>query len=281
MNDPTTTEGGNEMSCATIGAQDVAGRYLAGTLSESERDAYERHYFECQECFDALRMAGAPLVASPSPAEAARNWWPAWLAAAAVVLVGVWLWPARPAQNGGAPAPQTSAQPGTAAGTPSIPPVVSPAPRDTAAQSPLVELARFAPPPSDLPVLRGPEDEARLLFVAALEHYAHRQYPAAIDGLRRAIDKDPTAPGPRFFVGACLLLTGQTQAGIAELKRTIALGDSPYFEEAHFYLAKGLLQAGDAAAARRELTTMIALDGDHRSEAKQLLSQIDRVRPGR
>jgi hypothetical protein len=268
------------MSCATIGAQDVAGRYLAGTLSESERDAYERHYFDCQQCFDALRLAGTTRVASP--AIPARRWWPPWLAAAAVVVIGVGMWSARATPDAGPPPPVTSGQPAAGPQSSGVPPVVPPAPPpEDPSPSSLIELARFAPPPHEQPVLRGPEHEAQFLFVAALEHYAHRQYRPAIDGLRSAISKDPAAPGPSFFLGVCLLLTGRTQAGITELRRTIALGDSPYFEEAHFYLAKGLLQAGDAAAARRELRTMIALDGDHRSEAKQLLSQIDRVRPGR
>ena len=120
-----------------------------------------------------------------------------------------------------------------------------------------------------------------MLFQAAMTHYLAGAHDRAVEGLRSATGRDPRAPDAGFFLGVSLLLTKHTQAGITELKRTIALGDSPYLEEAHFYLAKGLLQVGDVNAASRELRAMIALGGDRQRDAKQLLSQVERVRKER
>jgi len=107
--------------------------------------------------------------------------------------------------------------------------------------------------------------------------YVKGDYREAIDGLRKAANLDPSAADASFFLGVSMLLTGQPKDGVAELRRTTALGASPYLEEAYFYLAKGSLQMGDVTATRRALRSMIALGGDRQREAKELLGQLDRV----
>jgi TolA-binding protein len=71
----------------------------------------------------------------------------------------------------------------------------------------------------------------------------------------------------KFFLGICFLLSGQTDEGIAELKKTIAIGDSAYLGEAHFYLAKGLLRQGDIKGAAEP-------GGSLGEEAARLLTQL-------
>ena len=54
-------------------------------------------------------------------------------------------------------------------------------------------------------------------------------------------------------------MVGQDAAGIERLRATIALGDSPYLEEAHFNLAKALLRRKDFGAAEAQLKALIQL----------------------
>ena len=284
MTDPTTSRGVEGMSCDEIEAHGVAERYLLAELAEPDRDAYERHFFDCVRCFQALTTVSAlrtQLNAADSPPSSSRpssapRWW---LAAAAGVALGVGLWAMWPTGQADAPPLLTSADPTGIAKPPEAPAILPSPARGETPPPALTELARFSPPTYTPAVLRGPEDEAHRLFVAAMANYVRGEHRLARDGLRSAAGKNPGATDAAFFHGVCLLLTGQPRPGIAELRRTVALGNSPYLEEAHFYLAKGLLQVGDVDSARRELRTMIALGGDRQREAKQLLNQIDRLKP--
>ena len=87
----------------------------------------------------------------------------------------------------------------------------------------------------------------------------------------------PDAAHIRFFLGISHLMAGQDIAAIAELRATTALGDSPYLEEAHWYLAKALLRQKRLAAAEAELRTLIRLQGTGTTEARTLLAAIERL----
>ena len=83
------------MSCQRVSTDGVVERYLLGDLSEAEREAFEEHYFECDECFAELEALGAirdhleeeqnrtPRLAM-QPRARTRWWW--WALAAAVVV---------------------------------------------------------------------------------------------------------------------------------------------------------------------------------------------------
>jgi hypothetical protein len=84
-----------------------------------------------------------------------------------------------------------------------------------------------------------------------------------------------------FFLGICYLLEGRDSDGIARLRDTITLGDSPELEEAHFYLAKALLRQHDRSGARAELERAIALKGPRLAEEESLLRNLEEVAPSR
>ena len=138
----------------------------------------------------------------------------------------------------------------------------------------LAELARFDPPPYTPAVLRGAQDAPMRKFRVAMKHYQQGDYAGAILGLRRTAKLNPKDAGALFFLGVSYLLSGQTNEGIAALQQSVALGDTPYLEEAHYYLAEGFLRKGDLAAARRELEEVVRLEGDHEDEARRLLQQL-------
>src|SRR5258707_5889760 len=91
------------MDCTRVATEQIAERYLLGTLTEEEKDAFESHFFECDRCFDELRTLRSLREelrrAAPSRAPASstpRRRLPAWAWAAAAVLVvgigtGVWV----------------------------------------------------------------------------------------------------------------------------------------------------------------------------------------------
>ena len=119
--------------------------------------------------------------------------------------------------------------------------------------------------------MRGVPDEATARFQRGMEQYRKADYGRAADDLREAVELDPDAAHAHFFLGMSDLLLGQDNAAIDQLRATIALGDSPYLEEAHFYLAKAFLRQKDLGAAEMQLKTLIELRGSRTAEARQLL----------
>jgi len=142
-------------------------------------------------------------------------------------------------------------------------------------------LARVAPPPYAPAALRGPNDEAGAKFDAAMRLYVKGDYAGALKGLEAAVALEPNAPQYAFFLGVCHLLTERTDPAVAELQKAIAIGESPYLEEAHFYLAKARLRQGEIAAAREELQRTIERQGRLEAEARRLLAQVDALQQKR
>src|SRR5688572_22905392 len=117
------------MNCTEVAAEDLAVRYVAGQLSDAEKEAYEGHYFECDACFrelEILRAARKVLAAEGPPADRARKpeALPRWLAIAAALMaataVAVWVGGTRgtaPDEARSSPGPGLAASPSPAADT--------------------------------------------------------------------------------------------------------------------------------------------------------------------
>ena len=101
------------VTCTRVEEEDLDARYLAGTLSEEEAEAFEEHYFGCDRCWTAVqtgldvRAASAATAVDPpvqTPALtverggqppraslARRRWFPLAIAASvAVIALAVW-----------------------------------------------------------------------------------------------------------------------------------------------------------------------------------------------
>ena len=259
------------MACTWFDRDEIFESYARGAMARRDRKAFEDHYFDCPSCFDklqvylALRTEVEEYAAETGgPGEArSRAWRWGWVpAAAALIVAAVALWPGGsrpvpPPQSTVAGSPQSkpavpsSAAPATARPpTPSAPPVVT-----------LTLLARVDPPPYIPGRLRGPLDAAAESFDAAMREYVNGHYREAIPGLRAAATARPDVAQYVFFLAACHLLDNQMTPAVAGLQETIALGESPYLEDAHFYLAKARLLEGDVHAARQELGRTIERHG--------------------
>ena len=272
------------MACTWIERDEIFERYARGTIGRRDRKAFEDHFFECPPCFDKLQAYLAlRTVAEESAAETgeltharSRVWRWAWVPAAAaliVAVVAVWTSSSRP----GAPR-------STVAGSPPAAPGVAQPPAPAAAIPPappaapvvaLSVLARVDPPAYIPGMLRGPLDASAESFDAAMRQYLNGRYRAAIPGLRAAAAARPDVAQYVFFLAACQLLDDQIARAVAGLQKTIALGESPYLEDAHFYLAKARLRQGDIDAARTELLKTIDRHGMLEQDARALVAQID------
>lgn len=215
---------------------------MAGSLVGPERDRFEDHLLACDVCQAdiragaAIRAELAPDVAAvPRPKSRLRWLVPVGLAAAVVALV-VFL------------------------------------PRG---DSRLIAFGRIIEPPIYLGVeLRGAPSPPDSLFAIAMAAYAAHDYPAAASGLERALAAGVDSAPALFFLGASQMVTDRLDAAAAAFRGVIALGDSPYLPEAHYYFAKVLLREGKADAALRELRAVPPANGPVAPAAAALADSI-------
>ena len=266
------------MTCEDVSKDEIVERYMLDQLSADARESFEAHYFECARCFGLLRTyrdvqselerSRQEIVAVSPKWGRLREW--AWVPALAAVLiaVSVTVWQRPPANVPAPTGPSGPAVEGRPGATPKPPAAVAPP------QPLFADLARVDAPRYTQPRVRGVTDDATVAFQQAMEHYLRRDYERAITGLREASALDREAPHILFFLSASQLLVAQTDAAIESFGKTIALGDSPYLEEAHFYLAKAYLRKEDLRAAASELERTIELGGERQPTARTLLEQV-------
>lgn len=111
-------------------------------------------------------------------------------------------------------------------------------------------------------------------FANGIERYSKRDYAAAIPVLDRVVKDHPDFFEARFYLGICYLFRGDRPSGIAQLRSVIAAGNTPYLEQARYYLAKGLLGAGDVVGARQQLDDIIVMHGEMEQQAESLLVRL-------
>jgi tetratricopeptide (TPR) repeat protein len=285
MSANATNSSKHRMDCAKVAREDIIESYLVDRLSEEDREAFEEHYFECARCFEdlqslrvirgELRRAGAEIETRTT--RPLLRWAPAaGLAAAAVLAVAVLLWmrptsPSGPPEATNAPSPSQAQSPEKPRAQERPEPTVAPEPS-------LEQLARVEPPRYEPLTLRGAPDDATARFQRGMERYRKADYRGAVDNLRAAAALDPDSAHIAFFLGISHLMLGQDSAAIDRLRATIAIGDSPYFEDAHLYLAKAFLRRKDLGAAETELKKLIQLHGSGSGEARRLLTQVERLK---
>ena len=254
------------MTCDEIERDDIAEQYVLGRLDEDSRARFEAHYFDCSRCLDrvehleSVRTVLADTSARPKGA-LSRPWRgraAAGLAVAAILLLAV-----RAIQE--SPPPQSDRpSAGQDIGLPSTAPRID-----------VDRLGAIEPPAFTPPRLRSSDaSESRRAFVAAMEAYGRGDYGGAIDGLEEAVRADGAFPAAHFFLGVCYLQLDRPLEAIEHLREVTRLGESPYLEDAHFFLAKASIRSGDIEAARRDLQTVVALDGDRRDEASRLVAEL-------
>jgi TolA-binding protein len=262
------------MNCKKVEERNILEGYLLDRLTEPEREEFEKHYFECGSCFSQLQTGLAlqtELRRQPAMAAQARGaglrrawvWAPAFAAIVIVLSAGIW----RNSAHNRPPLQQVAAPPKV---NPSVPVQV----QSPSAAPSLEELARVEPPTYSAVVLRSAEDESHETFHKAMQFYLSRDYTHAIPGVRAAAKANPQTASFNFYLGACYLLTGQTDPAIVSFRQTVSLGDPAYSESAHFYLAKAFLQKREVARAKDELQKTVQFHGSLEAPAAEILRQL-------
>src|ERR1039458_3107865 len=191
------------MSCEQFDTNGTYERYLAGGLTEPEREAFELHYFECGRCFDALRVLRATRAALRAGGAPATLPLPVFRRRGALAAIGL-----AAALFAGSVAVLTTRH------MTSVPlqtaTVEAPAPP----HSDFALEALMDPPSWDSQTLRGVETAPTRRFEAVMKLYAARDFFAAANALREVLAADPASLDARYFLGICDLLTGNTDPGI-------------------------------------------------------------------
>lgn len=118
--------------------------------------------------------------------------------------------------------------------------------------------------------VRATENVADSIFERGMRFYMEGRMDSArtvlIDARTRGADSVPTS----FFIGVADLMTGRPRLAIDHLTVVVRRPDTPYTDEAHYYLAKAWLQLGRADSARVHLALPAA--GSAISAAARALS---------
>ncbi len=250
------------LTCEQARERDLARRYVARDLPAEEEADFERHFLQCPDCQRDIELdvtirrslraepastpAGAPRgvpYGSPAGSLSAvlrRRWvviGSGALAAAAVVLLVL---------------------------------------RFQAAADRYAPLGAVAEPPIYLGVqVRGGADRGAARFQAAMDAYAERRYAVAAAGLEAALAAGVDVAPAEFFRAASLLMLNRPGEAVEAYNKVVALGETPYLTESHYYLAKALLRLGRADEAREELRRAAARGGDVGAQATALADSVE------
>ena len=270
---------------------DGAARYVSGEMAEPERSTFEDHFLACDACFrgvESLQQAAALLAAEDEVSNSsyippARRLPYKWMAMAATLVVAVVVWnmtdddalaPLAPAVS----APESRPVAAPVAGTVTPPNVL--APGSAPAPAPEDTLDRWASisPPQYVPLTtrsaQSAADQATQTFNEAMAHYSAGRYREAADGLGALAEQSPDAAHVHFFLGISELMRNNVKRARGALQRSADSGVSPYADEAHFYLAKAAIKAGDLATATRELRIAVDRDAGPDGDAAKLLEEV-------
>ena len=243
-------------SCDRIELEEIVEGYAAGTLPEDIAEAFDEHYFRCAACLARLEAVQETTSVMRMPLRARRFSYVglAMAASLAITLAGALVWKLAPVEDRPAP--------------------VEVARVETPTQNPWAELGKFDAPIYRENRLRGPGSASTLEFQNGMAAYRQANYAQAAGHLRNAQEADSKDARTQFFLGVSLILSGNPAAGLEALRQVDALGMTPYQEEARFYQAKALLQQGDANGARVVLNAVVAMHGDWKTQAKELLGKL-------
>ncbi|MDQ1350083.1 MAG: hypothetical protein QG657_384 [Acidobacteriota bacterium] len=236
---------------------DLAESYLADDLSEKKKEAFEAHYFQCDNCFAQLKLLER-LFSKEIPiiqTERKPSWAWAWtlkplfkpvLALASLLIVVVsTLWVVNNYRQGKYLESISKEEP---------PIYIRTETRDTLT------------------------DIQNQTFDQAMVYYNNKQYGAALEQLNSLEDNSPdTEFNPRilFFKAVCCLETGDFQKAIKHFNVIIENKNPSYYDEAVFYKGIALLRLNDKKQALKQFQNLATGPYSHR--AKAILEEINRI----
>lgn len=231
------------LTCAEVAERGLIERYVAGSATPADVQAFEAHYMTCQDCQAHLRLAAAiraTLPGLPTGARARRRASIGWAAVAAVAAVFAIA-------------------------------VLSRAPGNTGSAA----FGSVNAAPAYLGIaIRGPAGVADSLFGVGMQAYVEQRYRAAASTLAEALVRGTDSVPAEFFRATSLLMLDEPDSAAAAYARVIERGESPYRAEAHFYRAKALLRLDRPRDAVSELEAAGAEGREISIQARALADSV-------
>jgi tetratricopeptide (TPR) repeat protein len=262
-------------TCNGAPAERFALAYVEGTLSKSESECFEEHYFDCPVCLEyleALEAVESQLERNPvkvvslpvRQVSAGRRW--IWRLAGAAAAIAIGLVGFKVMQHPVAPPVLTARTPLLAQAS------VAPKPMEKARSVTAERLVDLTAPAYAAINLRGEYRDKSM--ISGMEAYQKSRYGEAVADLAQVPEKSLDGPAARFYMGASQMLQNQLDQASATFSSIAEAGDSPEQEGALYYLAQIALRRNQVAQARMYLSRTEALHGDFEVRARQQLRKL-------
>lgn len=238
---------------------DLAESYLADELTEKKKEAFEAHYFQCDNCFAELKLLER-LYSKEIPiiqTERKPFWIWAWglkplfkpvLALASLLIVVLsTLWVVGNYRQGKYLESISKVE---------LPVYIQTETRDT------------------------PPDFQNQTFDRAMVYYNNKQYGAALELLNSLDTVTPGAesnPRVLFFKAVCCLETGNPRTAIKHFDVIIENKNPSYYDEAIFYKGITLLRLNKKKQALEHFQNLVAASGPYSDRAKAIVEKINRI----
>jgi len=229
--------------------------YLARQLPDEQQEAFEMHYFQCDNCFAQLKVEER-LLSKEIPVVLGQT-----------TIMPSWLWPLnwRPL-----------------AGMASLVLVVMVSVlflnRGDSGQSQLLfQLADVSAP---VYMTTETRDSAPALnpsgqrFQEAMQFYNQKRYSDAL-GMLNQVQPSDSNPQVTFFKGICLLYSGAHSDAVTELDKIIQEMNPSYYDEAIYYKAIALIRQDKKAEALEQLKNLAEMFSPFSVRAKEMLDKIE------
>lgn len=243
--------------------------YIQGKLSETDKEAVEQHYFECNRCFEQLQFQEKMLGAIQNQGETlfaeyikkreplrkpfwsrlldrlfprVPIWRRAWICAAAgLILLAVLL--------------------------PTIYRLTSP--------NPYAGLVQFEAYPYVSPGLRNGAGPAERRFEEGMQLYKVKEFGEAAEKLERAIAMNPEKAEAHFYLGICYLFEEKSKGAITSFRRALDL--KPAQSTYQWYLGQAYLQKGKGKSALQEFQDVLRLGERYSKDAEKMIEKINKI----
>lgn len=255
------------MKCDKRDREQAIDDYLSGSLSAKETEAFEEHFFNCDECFQDLKLREEivdiikeegeivfakylrkhrfkdtsnlrSLVQKLPVFSHRRQSQRIYASLAAVAVAALVLILANPF-----------------------------------ASNDITDLYQIKPFPYIKPYTLGDVEEGKRTFFEAMDYYNLQQYESACEKLEEALRLNPQLKDGRFYLGVAYLFRNKLDNAIANLIR--AVENNPNSEKVHWYLGHAYLKKGENVSAKKEFQTVTGFGGERYSrKAEALLSSL-------
>lgn len=257
--------------CENIKSRELIDDYIQGKLPESEQEALEQHYFECDRCFTELQ-AREKLIEVIQ--ERGETIFAEYIVKRKPVRESFWadfldrLFPKAPLWRQGWV---------YAAATAAVVLILVPLFSTLFGPNKYEHLADIKPYPYLLTGLRSGASDTERIFHEGMKLYTEEDYVQASQHLKEVVTKNPDNVSAHFFLGISFMMEENTGGAIQSLKRAAtAQPDSEIF---HWYLGQAYLKKGDGNKAIKEFEKVRDLDGEYRMRAEAMIRKIEEIKP--